>query len=158
MKVQNNIVLLNVLSTHSKRFTRRRSLFDCKTAEDFCNALERISLLFDKAMSVRGKNGAGASYRNARNETLNLKNIDLKSLYTHASKDELRECFTSLQKVIRLHACLEFDRELVGTTTDVGKDVGYNLGGRVFTLENVADIGKLGVSPFNLGFTYNDFD
>lgn len=46
---------------------------------------------------------------------------------------------------------LEFDRDEEGVTADLGRSVGYNLGGRLLSLADVADVVVSKVAPFSLG-------
>ena len=48
-------------------------------------------------------------------------------------------------------AGLEFERDEEGTTQEVGRVVGYNLGGRLLTLSEVADVAVNHISPLSLG-------
>jgi hypothetical protein len=154
-----HIFVLNTSNQHVSKFSRRRSLKDCDTLPDFHAVLSSLSGMFEKALAVRGKNGSGASFRNARNESLNLKNVNLQAIYARLSNntkesdpgEQLLSCFRLLRGAMRLHACLEFDRPLPGTTAELGGVVAYHLGGRVLTLAEVGEAAELGVSPFQLG-------
>jgi len=146
------VIVLNGFKHLSSKFSRRRRLHDCVTLTDLKGVLEKLNDLFEKALSVRGRNGSGASFRNALHEALYLKNVKLDEIYAGQSKEDARECFKILQQVMRMHACLEFDRALQGITAAVGKYAAYNLGGRVLTMENVMDVAVLNSSPFVLGF------
>mmetsp|Transcript_32611 Transcript_32611/g.60933 ORF Transcript_32611/g.60933 Transcript_32611/m.60933 type:complete len:833 (+) Transcript_32611:136-2634(+) len=146
------VIVLNGFKHLSSKFSRRRRLHDCVTLTDLKGVLEKLNDLFEKALSVRGRNGSGASFRNALHEALYLKNVKLDEIYAGQSKEDARECFKILQQVMRMHASLEFDRALQGITAAVGKYAAYNLGGRVLTMENVMDVAVLNSSPFVLGF------
>jgi hypothetical protein len=146
------LIVINSFKHLSSKFSRRRRLHDCVTMTDLKEVLQKLSDMFDKALSVRGKNGSGASFRNALHESLYLKNVKLDAIYSGRDKKDARECFKILQHVIRVHACLEFDLSLQGITSAVGKYAAYNIGGRVLTLDEVRDVAVLNTSPFVLGF------
>jgi hypothetical protein len=147
------VFVLNVFKQRTGKLSRRRTLTDCDSLNDLNAVLKKLLGMFEKAMAVRGKNGSGASFRNARNESLNLKNINLRAVCAQNNlKSEAAACFEVLRVVMRMHACLEFNcEELSGTTALLGREAGYNLGGRVLSLADVTDIAALGVSPFGLG-------
>ena len=111
-----NIFVLNVRAHHKSEFSRRKSLGGCSTMASLTEALIAVKALFEKAMSVRGQNGGQASFRNARNETINLKNVNLESVFLvlqqaitpNARAEARREtklCFDALRSVMRMHAC-----------------------------------------------------